>query len=108
VKKRGLTAPHGSTTRYGHGCLCDPCRQGAAERYRARRDNPIPDHIPHGASRYANWGCKCDVCLTAGREYQNRARRERRALRRAMKQGATTATSPTTAAATATTERNAA
>lgn len=75
--------PHGSPSRYSHGCRCDPCRAANTERgrqQRARRyTGEIPAHVAHGsAATYANWGCRCRPCT-----YANAVACERRRASRA-------------------------
>lgn len=60
--------PHGGVAAYRHGCRCDTCRAGNAERnrrYRKRMQEKFKNgsvEIQHGAGGYTNWGCRCDVC----------------------------------------------
>lgn len=78
---------HGSETAYGyHGCRCEECRAGRAERVRARRlarraSEPRPARKPrpvpeHGTPARYQRGCRCDDCRRARRE-QNREYRAR-------------------------------
>lgn len=86
------TAPrviaHGTENAYRyHGCRCDECRAGRAERVRARRAErragqppqprkrrPLPEH---GTPARYQRGCRCDECREARRE-QNRKYKERK------------------------------
>ena len=80
------TLAHGTENAYrNHGCRCDECRAGRAERARsARAKRPRPAREPrplpeHGTTARYQRGCRCDECREARAEEMRAYRARRRA-----------------------------
>jgi hypothetical protein len=96
VPRRGVNAEHGTSSRYGAGCRCAPCRAANTARYHEntelRRGALASAAVTHGSgSTYRNWGCRCEPCHQAALARGALAR----AARRARRQTQALAASPT-------------
>jgi hypothetical protein len=91
VLRRGVSAEHGTPSRYDAGCRCAACRAANTARYHEstelRRRALASAAVPHGsASTYRNWGCHCEPCHQAAlargalAQAARRARRQQQAL----------------------------
>ena len=86
VLRRGVSAEHGTPSRYDAGCRCAACRAANTARYHEstelRRRALASAAVPHGsASTYRNWGCRCEPCHQAALARGALARAARRARR---------------------------
>jgi hypothetical protein len=86
VLRRGVSAEHGTPSRYDAGCRCAACRAANTARYHEstelRRRALGSATVPHGsASTYRNWGCRCEPCHQAALARGALARAARRARR---------------------------
>jgi len=84
--RRGVSAEHGTPSRYDAGCRCAACRAANTARYHEsselRRRALASAAVPHGsASTYRNWGCPCEPCHQAALARGALARAARRARR---------------------------
>jgi hypothetical protein len=86
VLRRGVSAEHGTASRYWARCRCAACRAANAALHREGRDRRrralATAAVPHGsASTARNWGCGCEACHQAVLAQGARARAARRARR---------------------------
>ena len=86
VLRRGVSADHGTSSRYDAGCRCVACRAANTARYHEKtelRHHALANaEVSHGsASTYRNWGCRCEPCHQAALARAALARAARRARR---------------------------
>jgi hypothetical protein len=81
-----VVSTHGWVRYRKHGCRCNRCRDGHANRFfaenkkRAARLTVDPGLAPHGCvSTYSNYGCRCRPCRGAKSEENHAQYRARRA-----------------------------
>lgn len=71
IRPGAASEEHGASMYGNHGCRCDICKAGHAEKMaeaKARRFQAPREEVPHGPSGYKNWGCHCGICVQGHRD----------------------------------------